>query len=118
MEFLSREVRSEIFGAHDIYTKVRDSAPSKYQSGATVKDSLISDGCAIEGTVENSILFRGVKIGRGSVVRNSILMQDTIVESGVWLDGVIADKGVLIRDRRHLAGCEKLPYFIGKGRRL
>ncbi len=118
MEFLKKEVRDEIFSAHDIYTKVRDSAPSQYREGAVVKNSLISDGCIIEGVVENSILFRDVKIGKGSVVRNSIIMQDGVIETGVWLEGVIADKGVLIRDRRHLAGCEQLPYFIGKGRRL
>ena len=69
-------MRDELFGARDIYTKVRDSAPSKYLEGASVKDSLISDGCVIEGTVENSVLFRGVKVGKGSVIRNSIVMPD------------------------------------------
>ncbi len=118
MEFLNRDVREEIFGAHDIYTKVSDSAPTKYQSGAVVKNSLISDGCIIEGTVDNSILFRGVKVGKGSVVQNSIIMKDAVIGSGVWLDCVVTDKGVVIRDGRHLAGCEKLPFFIGKGRML
>ncbi len=118
MEMLNKEVRDELFGARDIYTKVRDSAPSKYFEGAAVKDSLISDGCIIEGTVENSILFRGVKVGKGSVVRNSIIMQDTVIESDVSLDCVITDKNVVIRDRRHLSGCAELPYFIAKGRML
>lgn len=118
MELLDRNVRSELFANRDIYTKVRDSAPSKYIDGATVKNSLISDGCTIEGTVENSILFRGVKVGKGSVVKNSIIMQDTVIESSVSLDCVITDKNVVIRDRRHLAGCEDLPYFISKGRML
>ncbi len=118
LEFLKKSVRSEVFGAHDVYTKVRDSAPSKYSAGAQVKNSLISDGCTIEGTVENCILFRGVKVGRGSVIRNSIIMQDSVIGMGVWLECVIADKGVIIRDGRHLSGCEKLPYFVGKGRML
>lgn len=118
MEFLNHEVRNEIFGARDIYTKIRDSAPSKYFEGAIVKNSLISDGCTIEGTVENCILSRGVKIGKGSVVRNSIFLQDTVIESGVQLDCVITDKNVVIRDRRHLAGCPELPYFIRKGSML
>ncbi len=118
MELLDRKVREELFGARDIYTKVRDSAPSKYVEGAVVKNSLISDGCLVEGTVENCILFRGVKVGKGSVVRNSIIMQDTVIESGVRLDCVITDKNVVIRDRRNLAGCPALPYFIGKGRML
>ena len=118
MELLSKEVRDELFGARDIYTKVRDSAPSKYMDGAEVKNSLISDGCVIEGTVENCILFRGVKIGRGSVVKDSIIMQDSVVGSNVHLECVITDKNVVIRDRRQLAGCAELPYFIAKGRMI
>lgn len=118
MELLDKTVRDELFGARDIYTKVRDSAPSKYIEGAVVKNSLISDGCTIEGTVENCILFRGVKVGKGSVIRNSIIMQDTVIGTGVEMDCVITDKNVVIRDRRHLAGCESLPYFIAKGRML
>lgn len=118
MDMLNKDVRNELFGARDIYTKVRDSAPSKYIEGAVVKNSLISDGCTIEGTVENSILFRGVKIGKDSVVRNSVLMQETVIGSGVKLNCVITDKNVVIRDRRHLSGCEELPYFVAKGKML
>lgn len=118
MELLHKEVRDELFGARDIYTKVRDSAPSKYIEGAKVKDSLISDGCIIEGTVENCILFRGVKVGKGSVIRNSVIMQDSVIGSGVELDCVITDKNVVIRDRRRLAGCETVPFFISKGRMI
>lgn len=116
MEQLNKDVRDEIFGTRDVYTKVRDSAPSRYLEGAVVKNSLISDGCTIEGTVENSILFRGVKVGKGSVIKNSIIMQKTVIGSGVQLDCVITDKNVVITDRRHLSGCEELPYFIAKGR--
>ncbi len=118
MELLDRKVRTELFAARDIYTKVRDSAPSRYVDGAKVANSLISDGCCIKGTVENCILFRGVKIGKGSVVRNCVLMQDTVVGENVALDSVITDKNVVIRDRRNLAGCAELPYFISKGRMI
>ncbi|MBR7186297.1 MAG: glucose-1-phosphate adenylyltransferase subunit GlgD [Clostridia bacterium] len=118
MELLNKPVREELFGARDIYTKVRDSAPSKYLTGAVVKDSLISDGCVIEGTVENCILFRGVKIGKGTQVKNCVLMQDTVIGENVKLESVITDKNVVIRDRRTLAGCAELPYFVSKGRML
>lgn len=118
MELLDKKTRNELFGARDIYTKVRDSAPSKYSDEAVVKNSLISDGCTIDGSVENCILFRGVKIGKGSVVKNSIIMQDTVIGENVELDCVITDKNVVIRDRRHLSGCEVLPYFIAKGRMI
>ena len=118
MELLEKDVRDELFGERDIYTKVRDSAPSKYGENATVKNSLISDGCVIEGVVENSILFRGVKVGKGAVVKNSIVMQDNIIGENTSLDCVITDKNVVISDRKTLSGCKELPYFIQKGTRL
>ncbi len=118
MRLLEKSVRDELFGGRDMYTKVRDSAPSKYGAEATVKNSLISDGCEIEGVVENSILFRGVKVAKGAVVRNSIIMQDNVIGAGASLSCVITDKNVVITDRRQLSGCEEIPFFIQKGTML
>lgn len=115
MDLLDRKVRDEIFGGRDVYTKVNDSAPAKFADTASVKNSLVSDGCVIEGTVENSILFRGVKIGKGTVVKNCILMTDNIVGENCNLAYVVSDKNSVIRDNRVLAGCEVQPYFINKG---
>lgn len=115
-----RKAYNEIFGVESrpVYTKVRNSAPTYYDTSSVVKNSLIADGCQIEGTVENSILFRGVKIGRGAVVKNSILFQDVFTGENVKLDCVVADKNVVIRDGRALMGCETLPYYIEKGKML
>ncbi len=118
MELLKKENRDALFSERDIYTKVRDSAPSKYGENAVVKNSLISDGCEIEGVVENSILFRGVKVGKGSVIRNSIVMQDNFIGAHTTLDCVITDKNVVISDKKTLCGCSEIPYFIQKGTRL
>lgn len=118
MELLQKEVRDDLFAERDIYTKVRDSAPSKYGENAVVKNSLISDGCEIEGVVENSILFRGVKVSKGAVVRNSIIMQDNIIGQNTALDCVITDKNVVVSDKKSLSGCPELPYYIPKGTRL
>ncbi|MCD8307065.1 MAG: glucose-1-phosphate adenylyltransferase subunit GlgD [Clostridia bacterium] len=115
MDLLKSDVRDEIFGGRDVYTKVNDSIPAKFMPSSVVRNSLVSDGCFIEGTVINSILFRGVKIGKGTVVRNCILMTDTQVGDKVTLDYVITDKNSVIRDQRTLAGCEIQPYFINKG---
>lgn len=101
-----------------IFTNVHNTAPARYGECAEVKRSMIADGCTVEGTVENSILFRGVKIGKGSVVRNSILLGGTVVGKNVVLDAVVADKDTVISDGRRLAGCEELPYFIPKKKRL
>ncbi len=118
MELLEKEVRDELFENRDIYTKVRDSAPSKYGEKAVVSNSLISDGCVIEGVVENSILFRGVKVAKGAVVKNSVIMQDNYIGENTSLNCVITDKNVVISDSKTLSGCATLPYFIQKGTRL
>lgn len=115
MELLNKSVRDELFGARDIYTKVRDSAPSKYGDECVVKNSLVSDGCIVEGRVENSILFRGVRVGKDAVIKNSIIMQDAVVGDNVNLNCVITDKNVVIRNNRVLSGCEIRPYFLAKG---
>ena len=117
MALLSQEAREGLFHVRNrpILTKVRNSAPTKYKEGASIKNSFIADGCVIEGTVENSIIFRGVKVGKGTVIRNSILMQDTYTGSDVTLNCVITDKDVTIRDGRHLSGHETMPFFVGKG---
>lgn len=116
MDMLNKENRDKVFKIDNmpVFTKVRDSAPTHYGKNCKVKNSLIADGCEIYGSVENSILFRGVKISKGTKVINSILMQDTITGENVSLNCVITDKNVVIRDRRVLSGCEELPFFIGK----
>ena len=117
MELRQPDVRAQLFEMpyHPVYTKVRSSAPTKYLEGAMVTNSLIADGCVIEGKVENSIIFRGVHVARGAVVKNSILMQDTIVSKDASLNCVITDKNAVIRDSRILSGHETHPFFIDKG---
>lgn len=114
MALLNNKTREQVLDTMPIYTKVRDSAPTKYGLNSKVDNSLIADGCIIEGTVINSILFRGVKVGKGTVIKDSILMQDTIVSENVKLHAVITDKNVTIRDHQELSGCAKLPYYISK----
>ncbi len=116
MSLLDGSVREKLFGVknYPILTKVRNSAPTSYCEGARVTNSVIADGCKIEGTVENCIIFRGVHVGRGAVVKNSILFQDTYICHGATLNCVITDKNVMIKDRRNLSGHETMPFYIGK----
>ena len=120
MELLDPEKRRELFEAPyaPIYTKVRNSAPTKYTENANVKNSYIADGCVIDGTVENSIIFRGVKVGKGAIIKNAIVLQDTYIGSDVMLNCVITDKNVVINDGRMLSGHQTMPFFIGKGMRV
>lgn len=101
-----------------ILTSVHNSAPVSYRQGACVKSSMIADDCVIEGTVENCVLFRGVHIGKGAVVKNSILFNDTTVGAGAEVSCVVADVGAVISDGRVLAGCDTLPVYVDKGRRV
>ena len=112
--------RNSIFSVKNrpIITKVRNSTPTKYSDNAKVKNSLIADGCVIEGTVENSILFRGVKVGKNTVIKNSILFQDTYTGNSVNLNCVVTDKNVVIRDYRTLSGSETMPFCIEKGKMI
>ncbi len=116
MNLLDGDMREGLFGIPErpIYTKVRNSPPTVYEEGADVRNSLIADGCIIEGEVENSIIFRGVRVGKGSKVRNSILFQDCYVGSDVLLNCVLADKNVVIKDGRMLSGHETMPFFVKK----
>lgn len=116
MELLNPDVRRQLFPPErPVYTKVRDEVPVRYGINASAKNSMIADGCIIEGTVENSVIFRGVKIDKGAVVKNSILMQGTYVGEKSVLDCVVTDKDVMIRDSKTLIGCKEYPFFVKKG---
>ncbi len=115
MKILDEKNRHELFGDRSVFTKIRDSAPTKYGKNAIVKNSMIADGCIIEGEVENSIIFRNVKVARGTVVKNSIVMQNTVLGENCTLNCIITDKNVVIRDKRVLSGSENHPFYIGKG---
>ncbi len=119
MAFLDADVRKELFNPKNpIYTKTKDQSPTKYGEEAVVGNSFISDGCTIEGTVENCVLARGVKIAKGAVVKNSIIMQDSVIEEDVELDHVVFDKEVYITKGRKLVGQESYPLAIAKGTRI
>lgn len=115
MDLMSCQVRQELFsGDRPIYTKVRDDMPVKYGLNAKAVNSLIANGCVIEGEVKNCVLFRGVHIGKGARVQNCVIMQDTIVGARCNLNYVISDKDVLIKDERNLMGFATYPVYISK----
>lgn len=115
MKLMSKEIRDELFNpSRPIYTKVRDDAPSRYGLTSKVKNSLVAQGCLIEGEVENCIVSKGVHIGKGAVVKNCIIMQDTKIGNGTTLDYVIVDKDVVITEGQSLAGAKTYPIYIAK----
>ena len=114
LELTDPAVTSKLFGKQVIYTKVHDSPPVRYSIGCSVKNSFVADGCTIEGTVENSVLFRDVVVEKGAVVKNSVIMQNTLVKSDSTLNCVVTDKDVTINEGRELIGAPEYPLYIKK----
>lgn len=116
MEMLDPKIWQEVFmdGA-SIHTKVKDGAPAKYKKDALVVNSMVANGCVVEGTVENSILFRGVKVAKGVHIKNSIVMQKCTLEEEALLENVICDKDVVITKGKWLKGAPNYPLIVEKG---
>jgi len=114
MKLLKDENLNALFSGNPIYTKIRDDNPTRYINGAKGKNILVADGCVIEGEVENSILFRGVKIAKGAKVKNCILMQDTVVGEGASMEYVVTDKNVTIGAEKELKGTDTFPVYVAK----
>ena len=116
MAFLNPKIlHSFFYNDWDIYTKVKHEAPVKYGKDANVSNSLLANGCTIEGIVENSIIFRGVNIGKGAVVKNSIIMQKGDIEEGAYVENVVADKQVTITKHSVVVGYDQ-PKVIHKAK--
>lgn len=115
MMLLNPKVWRELFFQKNlIYTKVKDEPPARYAENAHARNSLIANGCVIEGKVENSILFRGVKIRKGAYVKNSIILQNCEIEENVIIENAILDKDVFISRGRVLTGDKQAPFIASK----
>ena len=117
MDLLNPKVWQELFlkdDQHHIYTKIKDEAPAKYMEEARVVNSIIANGCVIEGQVENSILFRKVRVGRNTVIRNSIIMQHSIIGDNADLNYVVCDKSTIVQPEAILSGTKDEPLCISK----
>lgn len=115
MAILQDGVRDELFNADTpIYTKVKDEVSAKYEASAEVNNCVVADGCVIQGSIENCVLFRGVRIARGAELRNCILMQNAEVMENCTLEHVILDKMVIVKRDRRLVGHPSFPVIIRK----
>ena len=103
-----------LFSGSPVYTKIRGDHPTHYINGSKAQNVMVASGCIIEGEVENSILFRGVKVGKGAKVKNCVLMQDTVVEPGASVEYVISDKRVTITAEKEVRGTDTFPVYIAK----
>ena len=116
MALLDAEVRKGIFqGDVPIYTKVRDQVPTLYGKNCEISNCLAADGCRLSGKVENSIIFREVKVEEGAEVRDCIVMQGSTIEKGARIQYAILDKNVVVKAGTRLLGSPKQPLIIRKG---
>ena len=104
------------FGGRRIHTRVYESEPTIYGPDADVRNTIVSNGCVIEGMVENCVIFRDVKIKPGAVVRNSILQRGTVVGANAELNWLVTDQKVIIAENRNLLGYKTHPVYIEKGK--
>lgn len=115
-DILAPEVWEEMFmGDNPIHTKTKDAAPVQYKDTAKVVNSLVANGCEIRGEVENSILFRDVKVAEGVRIKDSIIMERCVIEENAMLRDVICDKNVTVSKDQWLKGAENYPLIVSKG---
>lgn len=115
MNLLKPEVWKELFyQPGPIFTKVKDEPPARYMVDSKATNSLIANGCRIEGTVENSILFRGVNVQKGAVVKNSIIMQNGVIGENTFIQHSILDKDVRVEEDRDIRGAASSPFLAAK----
>lgn len=115
MRLLKKEQYNNIFYKNGVVlTKSKDEPPARYGKSAIVKNSLVANGCIINGQVQNSIIFRGVTVEKDAIVKNSILFENTIIEKDSVLVKVITDKSVTIKEGVSLFGSSENPYVINK----
>jgi len=109
-------VRHDLFGGiHPVFTKVRDRVPSYYGENCKITNSILADGCMLEGSVESSVLFRQVTVGKGAQIENCVIMNDTVVGEGAQLKCVILDKDVIVHPGAKLCGTPNHPLVIKRG---
>jgi glucose-1-phosphate adenylyltransferase len=105
MDFLDSKVRNYFFREEPtIYSKADDLAPAKYNEGADVRNSLVSSGSIVNGTVENSILFKKVFVGKNCVIRNSVILNDVYIGDNTHIENCIVESRDTIRSNSYLSG--------------
>ena len=118
MDFLKPEVRSYFFRQYpDIYSKVDDLPPAKYNVGAKVKNSLISSGCIVNGTVEDSVIFKKTFIGNNCYIKNSIILNDVYIGDNTHIENCIVESRGTIRANSFYKGEDDIKIVIEKNDR-
>lgn len=101
-----------------IYTRTNDSSPTQYFACSNVEHSVVSNGCLIEGTVENSIIGRGCTLKKGSIVKDSVILPGVIIGEDVHIEGAIIDKKAKITRMKELIADSSHPAYVKRNDRI
>ncbi|MBS4538366.1 glucose-1-phosphate adenylyltransferase subunit GlgD [Clostridium sp. D2Q-11] len=119
LNLLKEDVSKEVFyEGGQVFTKTKDEPSTYYTDESNVENSLVANGCIIKGKVENSIIFRGVKVGENAIVKNSIIMQKTQIQDGAIVVNSIIDKSATISEKVNIAGSSAMPYIVERYRHI
>ena len=119
MELRDREKADQLFKAGwPVYTQTNDSCPTRFALNSSAKESVIANGCVIEGKVEGSIIGRNVTIREGAVVKNYIIMTDSYIGKGAKLDHVVVDKYAMVHHVNKLEGTDEAPVYVKRRDRI
>ena len=118
MDFLKKETRDYFFKEYpDIYSKVDDLPPAKYNPGSNVKNSLVSSGCIVNGTVEGSVVFKKAYIGNNCVIKNSIILNDVYIGDNTYIENCIVESHGTIRANSNHVGEDGIKIVIERNDR-
>ena len=116
LALIDPKVRHDLFRYnHPVYTKVRDRVPTYYGENCQIDNTIVADGCMLEGNVINSLLFRQVTVAEGAVLENCVVMNDSVIGENAELKNVILDKDVVIRPGAKLVGTPSNPVIVKRG---
>lgn len=119
MDFLKPDVRRYFFKEYpDIYSKVDDLPPAKYNVGSDVKNSLVSSGCIVNGQVENSVIFKKSYIGNGCVIKNSIILNDVYIGDNAYIENCIVESRGTIKAGSRYVGEDGVKIVVEKNERF
>lgn len=118
MDFLKPEVRRYFFREYpEVYSKVSDLPPAKYNPGAIVKNSLVGSGSIINGTVENSVLFKKTFVGNNCVIKNSVILNDVYLGDNTYIENCIVESRDTIRANTRHVGTNGVKVVVEKNER-
>lgn len=116
MDLINIKTAQTLFDSEwSIYTRTNDSCPTHYYGTAEIRNSVVSNGCQVEGTIENSILGRGCIIHKGAVIKNSVVLAGAEIGEGVHVENQVVDKLAKILHVKEVVSDPALPGYIKRG---